>query len=85
MAVCIICKSDEDLIKNEVAIVWTLFSCLLDPQGQVTHANSRNWAKILLVQHFKHVQIFCKFDEDPSEMKSLSARQHFHHAMSMGA
>ena len=36
MAVCIICKSDEDLIKNEVAIVWTLFSCLLDPQGQVT-------------------------------------------------
>ena len=39
MPVLVICKFDEDSIKNEVVIVWTTFSpllCLWETKGQVT-------------------------------------------------
>ena len=30
MAVLNTCNADEDLIENEIAIVWTTFSCLYE-------------------------------------------------------
>ena len=52
-AVLITCKSDEDLIKNEIIILQTTFYTSMGPSRMGTsHANSLKWAKIELVQDF---------------------------------
>ena len=70
MAVFITCKSDEDMIKNEVTIISTTFSKSMGHSkiGNY-HANNPYHTKIELVQYFKSVPVICKFDEDPIKNK----------------
>ena len=66
IAVLIICKSDEDLIKTEESIVRTIFFfSLLDPQGQVTLMSIvETGPNANLYKELIPVFIICSFLED---------------------
>ena len=61
MIVLIICKNEEDPIKNEGArVLKTLNIIFLDAQGQLTLQSVVGFGRTLIV-----VLITCKNDEDP--------------------
>ena len=72
MAVLVTCKSDEDWIKSEVAIVWTTLSPLY-ANGEIFHrsraSNSKEknptYSEIKHIRDFIAVLITCKFEEHP--------------------
>ena len=61
---------DDDLIKNERAIMETPFSHyksmgnFLDAQGQLSVASGPIWLKFELVQDLMHVLPTCKYKKD---------------------
>ena len=60
-------------MKNEGArVVTTLYSLILDAQGQLTVAGGWMWPKIKLIQTFMGVLVTCKNEEDP--LKNEGAR-----------
>ena len=53
-------------MKNEGSrVVTTLYSYILDAQGQLTVAGGWVWPKIKLIQTFMVVLVTCKNEEDP--------------------
>ena len=66
MYVLVTYKNEDDQMKNEGArVVSTLYSYILDGQGQLTVVGGRVWLKIKLIQAFMVVLITCKNEEDP--------------------
>ena len=66
MYVMVTYKNEDDQMKNEGAIVvTTLYSYILDGQGQFTVVGGRGWLKIKLIQAFMVVLVTCKNEEDP--------------------
>ena len=74
MAVLLICKNEEDLIKNEGARVLTRFYIYFsNTQGQLTPQSVvESSRKFQLFQAFMVVLVTCKNDEDP--IKNEGAR-----------
>ena len=83
MAVLIICKSEEDLIKNGCYCLDNVFLSLFDPQGQITPMTigetglKSSLSKILCMSLLSASLMISN--------QSLSARQHFPYYMFMGA
>ena len=75
MHALIICKFDEEPIRNEVSISQTTFSQLnvyRSLKGQLTHVNSLIWSKVE-VHDFMLIFITCKLDEDLIKSKVATA------------
>ena len=82
MAVLVICKTDEDWIKSEVAIVWTTMPPLLVYGKKIHRSRASNskenipiWPEIKLLRDFIAVLVTCKFEKLPIKIKSLSIGQ----------
>ena len=66
MYVLVTYKNEDDQMKNEgTRVVTTLYSYILDGQGQLTVVGGRVWPKIKLIQAFMVVLVTCKNEEDP--------------------
>ena len=66
MYVLVTYKDEDNQMKNEGSrVVTTLYSYILDAQGQLTVAGGWVWPKIKLIQTFMVVLVTCKNEEDP--------------------
>ena len=63
---CMSYKAKENQMKNEGSrVVTTLYSYILDSQGQLSVVGGWVWPKIRLIQTFMGVLVTCKNEEDP--------------------
>ena len=75
MAVLVICKNEEDPIKNEdTRVVTTFYIDFSDAEGQLT----RIWPKIKFIPSLMVVLVTCK-NENHKKMKALEWSQQFSH------
>ena len=66
MYVLVTFKNEDDQMKNEGArLVTTLYSYILDAQGQLIVVGGRVRPNIKLIQAFMVVLVTCKNEEDP--------------------
>ena len=68
MGLLVLCKNEEDPIKNEGArVVTTLFISFSDAQGQLTPKSVMVLPKFKPIQAFIVGLVICKNEEDPSK------------------
>ena len=86
ITVLIMCKFENDLIKNEVAIIRATFSPLYIYRKNFHGSRANNskvnrliWHEIELIRGFMTVFVTCEIEEAPIKMKSLSSGRHFPH------
>ena len=74
MIVLVICKNEEDPIKNEGARVFTTFNIIFFRRASADNSGVGGdiWPKFVLIQALMHVLVTCKNEDD--RIKNEGAR-----------